>query len=99
MAELHLNFKALLNAPGVAHATKIKADQIANDIRSQNIRVGAMEGSGEMDLPVEVSLGTTDRPRANVALAHPAGRAVQAKYGALTKAAARAGLDVHAEPK
>lgn len=97
--EMHLNFDAILNNIGMRAAVKAKADQIANDIRSQGIRVGALEGNGEIDLPVEVSLVTTDRARANVAIAHPAGRAVQAKYGAFTKAAARAGLDVHAEPQ
>ena len=44
--------------------------------------------------PVEVRAYTTDRAAASVSIAHPAGLAIQAKYGALTKAAAAAGLEV-----
>jgi hypothetical protein len=43
---------------------------------------------------VKVKLSTTDRAHAEVILAHPAGIAVQAKHGALTKAASQAGLEV-----
>jgi hypothetical protein len=44
--------------------------------------------------PVEVRAYTTDRAAAAVSIAHPAGKAIQAKYGALTRAAAAAGLEV-----
>ena len=64
------------------------ADRIAAGVRSQNITVS--DGA----LPVEVREGTTDRARAQVVLAHAAGLAVQAKYGALTRAAAQVGLEV-----
>lgn len=37
---------------------------------------------------------TTDRAAAAVSIAHPAGLAIQAKHGALTKAAASVGLQV-----
>lgn len=37
-----------------------------------------------------------DRAVAIVAIAHPAGDAIQAKYGSLTKAAAACGYEVHA---
>jgi hypothetical protein len=87
----------ILKSAGVMAATKDAAEQVADNVRGQNITVGAMEGGGEMDLPVTVTVTTTDRAHANVTLAHPAGQAVQAKHGALTKAAAQAGLDVRAK--
>lgn len=74
------------------------AEQIADNVRSQGHMV---EGEpGDMALPVKVysDLTTTDmrtnRARAAVSLAHPSGQAVQAKHGALTKAAAQAGAEV-----
>ena len=47
------------------------------------------------DAEVTVTAATTDRAKAYVTIAHPAGLAIQAKYGALTKAAASLGLEVH----
>lgn len=71
---------------------KALAEQVADNVRSQGIMV---EGEpGDIALPVTVTEQTTDRARASVALAHPSGQAVQAKHGALTKAAAQAGLQV-----
>ena len=71
------------------------ADEVAANVRDQGIRVGDRDGGPrEVDLPVRVSQQTTDRARATVTLAHPAGIAVQAKHGALTKAASEAGLQV-----
>lgn len=74
------------------------AEAVAENVRSQGHMV---EGEpGDIALPVKVytDLTTTDmrenRARAAVSLAHPAGQAVQAKNGALTKAAAQAGLEV-----
>lgn len=49
------------------------------------------------DRPVEVYDHVTDRAHSNVVIAHPAGMAMQAKYGTLTRAAAAAGLEVHGE--
>jgi hypothetical protein len=46
--------------------------------------------------PVTTGAGTTDRAVGQVSIAHPAGRAMQAKYGTLTRAAAAAGLEVRA---
>ena len=51
------------------------------------------------DAKVSVRSGVTDdmrinRARATVTIAHPAGLAMQAKHGTLTKAAAAAGLTV-----
>lgn len=86
---------AVLRSTGMHRATQDAAEKVAEGVRSQNIRVGDKDGGRhEYDLPVEVEMTTTDRAHAWVTLAHPAGLAVQAKHGALTKAAAEAGLDV-----
>lgn len=53
--------------------------------------------TGSVDARVTVKEYTTDRAAAAVTIAHPAGLAIQAKYGALTKAAAAVGLEVRAK--
>lgn len=50
--------------------------------------------SSVADAEITVRAYTTDRAAAAISIAHPAGLAVQAKYGALTKAAAALGLEV-----
>jgi hypothetical protein len=88
---------AILKSAGVAAATRAAAEAVADNVRSQNIRVGDKDGGKrEYDLPVKVTMRTTDRAHADVTIAHPAGQSVQAKHGALTKGAAQAGLDVKA---
>lgn len=93
-----------LNSAGVAKILKstemrraiTKATEaVADNVRAQGIKVGDHDGGPrEYPLPVKVEVETTDRIKGRVTLAHPAGMAVQAKHGALTKAAAQAGLDV-----
>lgn len=74
---------------------KAAAEAVAEGVNSMNITVGDRDGgSHEYDLPVVVRSSVTDRAKSSVSLAHPAGQSVQAKHGALTKAAAQAGLDV-----
>jgi hypothetical protein len=74
------------------------AEEIARNVRAQGIKVGDRDGGPlEYELPVKVKVTTTDRAHASVILAHPAGIAVQAKHGALTRAAASAGLEVSGE--
>lgn len=68
------------------------AEAVASQVRSQGIRVDGVPG--DYELPVTVTEYTTDRAAASVALAHPSGIAVQAKHGALTKAASAEGLQV-----
>ncbi len=95
---IHFNpaaFRAILKSSEVRAMVKEKADEIAAHIDQQGILVGAFKGGvGEIPLPVEVRTNTTDRATASVVLAHPAGIAVQAKYGALTRAASAEGLSV-----
>lgn len=84
-------------AKGLAmqRAIKLKTDQVVRGIQAMGIRVGGFKGDGgEIDLPVKAEYDISDRARGSVILAHPAGQAVQAKSGALTKAAAQAGLEV-----
>lgn len=93
-----------LNSPGVAEFLKSAgvraaiaqaAEAVADNVRAQDIKVGDRDGGKhEVKMPVKVTANTTDRAHANVTITHPAGLAVQAKHGALTKAAAQAGLDV-----
>jgi len=61
-------------------AAKVKADpEVADDAAGS----------------VDVRSVTTDRAVAIVAITHPAGMALQAKYGVFTKAAAACGYEIH----
>lgn len=84
----------ILKSAAMRKMTEDAAEQLAENVRDQGIQVGAFKGSGEIELPVTVGTGTTDRADATVILAHPAGIAVQAKHGALTRAASALGLTV-----
>ena len=89
---------AILASTGAHRVTQDAAEKVAENVRAMNIRVGDKDGGKhERDLPVKVTMTTTDRAHANVTITHPAGQSVQAKHGALTKAAAQAGLDVKAK--
>ena len=86
---------AILKSAEMARAVKAKAEAVADNVRAQGIKAGDRDGGPhERELPVSVQMVTTDRAHAIVAITHPAGDAVQAKHGVLTKAAAQAGLDV-----
>ncbi|HET7666544.1 MAG TPA: hypothetical protein VFK56_10840 [Mycobacterium sp.] len=87
-------FAEILKSAGAQRAVTDLAEQVAKSVENQGIQVGAMSGGGQVEIPVETSTIITDRAHASVTLAHPAGLAVEAKYGALTKAAADAGLEV-----
>lgn len=76
----------------VREAVTDAAERVADNVRAQGIWVDGIPG--DIELPVKVVEQTTDRARAAVQIAHPSGLAVQAKHGALTKAAAQAGLDI-----
>ena len=102
-AKVKLNLRGLEEAakfPGMHAAIDAAAEAMAANVRAQGIKVGALKGDAEIDLPVEVLSGRTtsgmqvNRAQAIVAIQHPSGTAVQAKHGALTKAASAAGLEV-----
>jgi hypothetical protein len=89
---------AILKGAGARALVKKTAQEIASRVEAQDLTVGAFRGgSGEIPLPVKVKTETTDRASASVVLAHPAGIAVQAKHGALTRAAAALGLTVQGD--
>ncbi|MGZ4530732.1 MAG: hypothetical protein ACXVXP_00100 [Mycobacteriaceae bacterium] len=81
---------------GQVHAlVSTKTNEVADHVKALGIKVGDRDGGpAEYDLPVESGVDTTDRAHGIVRLRHPSGIAVQAKHGALTKAAAAAGLEV-----
>lgn len=93
----HAGAVEILNSAGVRAVIDSAAEQVADAARGAGGTVGAVEGGGEVEMPVAVESQTTDRARAVVSLAHPAGLAYEAKYGALTKAAASAGLEVKSD--
>jgi hypothetical protein len=73
------------------------AEKVAENVNEQGIRVQGKPG--DIALPVKVYDDTTDgmtvnRATSRVVLAHASGLAVQAKHGALSKAASDAGLRV-----
>lgn len=89
----HDGIASLLKSGAMQALVTEAAEKVADNVRSQGILVDGEPG--EMPLPVETSVTTTDRAHASVTLAHPAGTATQAKHGALTKAASAAGLEVN----
>lgn len=92
----HAGLMAALEQRGVIDAVDKMAEKVAERVRAQGITVGDRDGgSHEYPLPVEASQYHSDRPRASVTIKHPAGLAVQAKHGALSKAAADCGLELN----
>lgn len=93
MTRVHLDKAALARAIARGDAAAKAAGQIADHVRAQRIKVGDVDGGrNEIDLPLKVY--DNDDGTATVVLAHPAGIAVQAKHGALTRAAAANGMEV-----
>lgn len=91
----HAGIAEILKSGEMHSAIEALAENVAQAVREQGITVGAFKGgSGEIALPVTAKVVTTDRAHGIVVIAHPAGTAVQAKHGALTKAASAAGLEV-----
>ena len=91
----HGGLAAVLKSTEMHRLVQDKAEEVAGHVEGLGITVGDRDGgSHEYQLPVKVDVTTTDRAHASVVLAHPAGVAVQAKHGALTKGASAAGLHV-----
>lgn len=93
-------FEEVAKRSSTGRALTTLGERVADNVRAQGIRVGDKDGgSHEAELPVDVSSGVTSSMRMNrakvwVTITHPSGKAVQAKHGSLTKAAAQAGLEV-----
>jgi hypothetical protein len=95
-AKVHLDYAVLeriAKGPGADRAVKDLAEGIAQKVRDQNIPVGDVDDSNGMSTTISLPVIVSDA--GNVIIAHPAGIAVQAKYGALTKGAAAVGVEVH----
>lgn len=86
--------KIVLDRKAIAEILKVKmrkpVEEAANKIAAR-VDVGSVT-----DAKVTVKMVTTDRAHAIVAFAHPAGIAMEAKYGSLRKAAAAEGFEVRA---
>jgi hypothetical protein len=89
----------------MAKTVKLDRKGIASILKSQGMRAVVHEAAEDAaadlrtagtvtrhNVEVEVHDYTTDRAASAVTIAHPAGLAMQAKHGVLTKAAQAAGL-------
>lgn len=96
--KVRLDFRGVgdvLKSREMTAVVEAAGEAVASNVKAQGIRVGDRDGRPrEVDMPVDVQMQETDRAVAVVAINHPSGEAVQAKHGALTKAAAEAGLEV-----
>lgn len=91
----HGAIAALLQGGEIAAATAAATEAVAANARGSAVEVVGVPG--DVAIPVESQMVTTDRAHGIVTLAHPSGQAVQAKHGLLTKAAGAAGLEVNAK--
>lgn len=95
MTQVHLSFDWQRTVERLAaRQVKDAANEIADAARLQGITVGDVDG-GKHEIPLPVKVYGDDDNAAAVVLAHPAGIAVQAKHGTLTRAAASKGFEVH----
>jgi len=78
----HAGVREILNSPEAQAACMELANQVAGNV---SVKDG---------VDVTVTPSRTDRAGAHVTIAHPGGLAMQAKRGALTRAAASVGLTV-----
>ncbi len=85
----HAGIADVLKSGDVAAQVNALAEQVAANVLAE----GQLVAHGD-EMPVTVTPYTTDRAAASVTITHPAGLAVQAKHGTLTRAAAAAGLEV-----
>lgn len=90
--------KITIDYAGIGEILKSREMAAAIDDLADDIAAGVRDGIADPDIAAAVGVEsyTTDRAAAAVTIAHPAGLAIQAKHGALTRAAAAAGLDVKA---
>jgi hypothetical protein len=80
----------LLVAEGVEADVGARALRIADQVEAAGIKVE--RGKARQDIPVTVTVTATgSRARARVILDHPAGQAVEAKYGILAASVDAAG--------
>lgn len=89
--------KIVLDPKAMAHILKVRMrkpiEEAANKIAA------AVDVGSVTDAQVTVKMYETDRAHAIVAIAHPAGIAMEAKHGTLRKAAASQGFEVRDRKK
>ena len=89
--------KIFLNSKAIEEILKVRmrkpVEEAANKIAAR-VNVGSVT-----DAQVTVKMYETDRAHAVVAIAHPAGLAMELKHGTLRKAAASQGFEVHDRKK
>ena len=85
---------ALAKSAGMAVVVNDAAVTIASNVTSQGFTASSGAARSEAAIVGAVDLYTTDRVSAAVTIKHPAGLALQAKYGVLTKACSAAGLEL-----
>ena len=81
--------KRLADSDGMRRVLHEAGEAVADNVRAMGVEVGDLTPGTSFQIPLPVDVDADG----SVALAHPAGDAVQAKHGALTKAAAEAGLE------
>lgn len=84
--------ESVLRSAAMKRQVDAAAEEIAGIIKQHAPLVEGVPG--DINLPVTVHSYTTDRARATVWLAHPSGKAVQAKHGLITRAASQAGVEI-----
>jgi hypothetical protein len=89
---------AIVRLDRVGMSLMLKQSEVRNEITSLAEAVGSAarsnEGVAKHDAEIKVEHYTTDRAASAVLIKHPIGMGIQAKYGALTQAAASQGLQV-----
>lgn len=80
---------AVAKSPEMQTVVRQTAQQVASNVAAQHLTAGEGE-----PITATVDTYTTDRAAASVTVDHPAGLAMQARHGVLTRAASAAGLEV-----
>lgn len=95
MADVHLrpDWQRVVEAKA-AESVRDAARKIQRAAYGAGIKVGDVDG-GPREIPLPVTIKHHDDNTSSVILAHPSGKAVQAKHGTLTRAAAAEGYEVH----
>ena len=85
----HEGIGEVLNSPQVRMAVNALAHDVGETVKE------IIGSKYPVNVDTRMTVGMQqDRERADIAIVHPAGKALQAKHGALTRAAAAHGLEV-----
>lgn len=85
---------AVLKGSQMQDAVRHVAEAIAANVDAQGLVAQSGVGNVGPEIKGTVRVSVSDRARATVTIAHPAGIAMQAKHGVLTRAANAAGFEV-----